>query len=88
MLVENKGIKMNTYKLSLPNDYQSEGDDAAMVAAGESYEKITIAAKAAGLKYIRDTDFGAEWGGTADQFAECVKNLPEWAKRYASKNDQ
>lgn len=78
---------MNTYKLSLPNDYQYEDDDAAMVAAGESYEEIAIAAKGAGLQYIRDTVFGAEWGGTDDQFAECVKNLPEWAKRYASKNE-
>ena len=79
---------MNTYKLSVPNDYQSEDDDAAMVAAGENYKEIAIAAKRAGLQYIRVADFGAEWGGTADQFAECVKNLPEWAKRYASKNDQ
>ncbi len=79
---------MNTYKLSLPNDYQSEADDAAMVSAGESYEEIAIAAKGAGMKYIRDTDFGAEWGGTDDQFSECAKNLPEWAKRYASKVDQ
>lgn len=76
---------MNTFNLSLPNDYDSADDDQKMVDANESYEEIAIAARGAGLRFFRDTDFGAEWIGTDAQFAECVKNLPMWAKRYASK---
>ena len=76
---------MTTYKLSLPNDYGSEEDDAAMQAAGEDYMTIADAARAAGMSYIEDTTYGALWAGTNDQFAACVEALPVWAKRYASK---
>lgn len=76
---------MNSYKISLPNDFQSADDCAAMDEAGESYEEIAIAAKGAGMKYVRDTDYGAVWSGSESQFLQCVENLPSWAKRYATK---
>jgi hypothetical protein len=92
---------MNTFKLNIPNDYNSETDTQAAIddcyggdsAACESdngqslYESIAMAAKAAGLEFIEGGDFGATWGGTDAQFGKCVELLPGWAKRYASKEE-
>ena len=76
---------MALFKLSIPNDYDSEADYAAMEEAGDDYENIAAAAKEAGLVYVAETDYGAEWKGTDDQFAACVAALPVWAKRYTRK---
>lgn len=85
------------FKLNMPNDYGSEADSesaflAAYVegwrgdadAANRMYGPIADAAKAAGLRYVRETDYGAEWTGTPEQFAACCAALPKWARRYAS----
>lgn len=87
------------FKLNLPNDFGSEADtEAALFAAyGEDaesfredadaadlYAPIADAANAAGLRHVRDTDYGSEWSGTPEQFAACCDALPEWARRYAS----
>jgi hypothetical protein len=77
-----------TFKLSLPNDYQSEDDSAAMEAAEQDYEIIASTAKDAGLVYEAETDYGATWTGTDEQFAACVAALPVWAQRYASKVEE
>lgn len=71
------------FNLNLPNDYESEADDQAAEDAG-GYGAISDAAQNAGLTYVRDTDYGAIWEGTREQFAACVANLPAWATRYAS----
>jgi hypothetical protein len=90
-----------TFKLNLPNDYQSEEDSEAAFqqaygedaedfrgdadAANRMYEPIADAASGAGLKYVEESTYGAIWKGTAAQFAACIEELPGWAKRYASK---
>lgn len=71
------------YKLNLPNDYGSEADSEAALAAG-GYEPISDAANEAGLRYVRDSDHGAIWEGSEAQFSACVANLPVWAQPYAS----
>jgi hypothetical protein len=93
-----------TFKLNLPNDYQSEedseaafqqayGDDAEDFrgdadAANRMYEPISDAANDAGLEYVEESTYGAIWRGTDAQFAACVEALPGWAKRYASKVEE
>ena len=85
------------FKLNLPNDYGSEADQEAAFldayvagfgrvddAATSMYWPIANAAKAVGLRYVRETDYGAEWTGTPEQFAACCAALPRWARRYAS----
>ncbi|MBK9427252.1 MAG: hypothetical protein IPN63_07660 [Gammaproteobacteria bacterium] len=84
------------FKLNLPNDYGSEGDYAEAVAAAygdeapdaidevELREPIFVAAEESGLSFIRTTDYGAEWAGTAEQFEACIGKLPAWARPYAS----
>jgi len=84
------------FKLNLPNDYGSEGDYAEAVAAAygdeapdaidevELSEPIFVAAEESGLSFIRTTDYGAEWAGTAEQFEACIGKLPAWARPYAS----
>lgn len=84
------------FKLNLPNDYGSEADYAAAVAAAygdetpdgideaELREPIFVAAEESGLSFIRTTDYGAEWAGTAEQFDACRSRLPVWARPYAS----
>lgn len=95
---------MATFKLNLPNDYGSEGDDALAMAqaygedaadfAGDSdaanqmYEPIAAAATNAGLEYVEESTYGAIWEGTEEQFAVCVAALPGWAQRYASKIEE
>lgn len=78
---------MSKFKLSLPNDYESEADDAAREAAGQDYEDVAIACKSAGMVFVSATDYGAIWEGTDEQFAACLEVLPEWAQRYSSKLD-
>ena len=90
---------MQYFKLNLPNDYGSEadnesalyqayGDDAdefrGYADASLMYEPIAAAASAAGLKYVSESDYGAIWKGTEEQFTACLAALPEWAKPYAS----
>lgn len=86
-----------TFKLSIPNDYNSEADDLTAIAdcydgdaeaaqnddARALYEKLAGAAKSAGLAFVEESDFGAIWSGTDAQFEKCVELLPGWAKRYA-----
>ena len=90
---------MKTFKIQVPNDYNSEIDIATAIIdcyAGDEeafkndnsqqlYEAIAYSAKEAGLIFIKSTDFGATWSGTDAQFTNCVELLPAWAKRYASK---
>ncbi len=70
--------------LNLPNDFGSAEDCAAMAAEGGDYFAIADAARAAGLVYIADTDFGAEWRGSKAQIRACVEALPAWARQYIS----
>lgn len=79
---------MSNFKLSLPNDYQSEEDAASMESAEQDYEIIAATAKEAGLVYVEETDFGAIWRGTDEQFTACVAALPSWAQRYTSKIEE
>lgn len=88
------------FKLNLPNDYGSEADgEAALLSAygddaeecrdysdagARMYAPISDAANAAGLRYVRETDYGSEWSGTLEQFAACCAALPAWARPYAS----
>lgn len=84
---------MDTIRISLPNDTGSadaerdaiaecyEGDAAAAVADDmrACLDTIAIIARVAGLRYVRDTDHGAEWEGTAEQIAAARARLPAWA---------
>ena len=95
---------MNTYKLNLPNDYNSDEDSEAAFqqaygedaedfrgdsdAANRAYEPIADAANEAGLKYVEESTYGAIWQGTEKQFAACVAALPGWAQPYASKIEE
>lgn len=84
---------MPTVKISIPNDYGSEEDQAAAILdcySGDQdaalsdecracYDALASSASAAGLKFNRGTDFGAEWSGTATQCAEVRRLAPPWA---------
>lgn len=50
-------------------------------------DAIADAARESGLRYVRDTDYGADWRGTREQFERCLQLLPAWARRYASEID-
>lgn len=82
---------MTTINISVPNDYNSEvateaaivdcyGGDTEAATADECrmmHEKLADAAIAAGLDFVKQTDFGIEWSGTAEQVEAC--HLPAWA---------
>lgn len=79
--------------ISLPNDFGHEHSMEAAIAAcyggdqeaaaedcGERIAEILAdVARASGLNYVRATDFGATWRGTAHQVDSCMQALPEWA---------
>ena len=79
---DESGATINTYRFSLPNDYDSAADDAAMLAADGSYTDIADACTAAGMKFICSTDYGADWSGTPAQFEAARAALPGWARSY------
>lgn len=71
---------MPLFKLNTPNE-----DVDAMEADGGDYaENIASVANAVGLIFVKETDYGAVWRGTMEQFAACVEALPEWAQPFAS----
>lgn len=81
-------------KISYPNDYGSDESYAAAVedcCGGDSesegcedslFEAMADAAKESGLQFVRQTDFGAIWRGTADQCAKAKEMIPGWASTY------
>lgn len=83
-------MKLN---ISVPNDYNSEANNEAAIAecyggdeeaaSGDNgqqfFEVLAAAAKGAGLKFFRPTDFGAEWEGTKKQCIAARESLPIWA---------
>lgn len=80
-------------KISVPNDYNFESDMEAAIAecyggdneaaASDNGEQmfavLAASAKGSGLKFLRETDFGAEWKGTKAQCHVATANLPAWA---------
>lgn len=45
-------------------------------------------AKASGLECVEDTNYGAKWRGTKEQFEHALSLMPEWARPYASENGE
>jgi hypothetical protein len=86
-------MRTYTVTISIPNDYDSEADLAAMIASvygadydpedqgdlRDCYDALAEAARAAGLAYVGDSGFGAEWQGTAAQIRAALRNAPRWA---------
>lgn len=84
---------MRTIRIAVPNDYGSDdayraaiaevygGDDATAAEdlGQELYCVLGDIASGAGLVYVRATDYGAEWRGTAAQVAAVRQALPTWA---------
>ena len=44
--------------------------------------------KASGLECVEDTNYGAKWRGTKEQFEHALSLMPEWARPYASENGE
>ena len=85
--------KMMKIRISVPNDYGSDGDMSAAVQecyggnheaaqadeCRECFDVLATKAKEAGLTFVESTDFGAEWTGTEAQCAAVREALPSWA---------
>ena len=85
----------NTYTLNLPkskSDYEAAILDVfgtadvpgGVVLDEEIYLPIAEAALESGLEYAAETDYGAKWRGTKEQFEHALSLMPEWARPYAS----
>ena len=86
-------MRTYTVTISIPNDYDSEADLAAMIESvygldydperqgdlRDCYDALADAARAAGLAYVADADFGAEWRGTAAKIRAALRAAPSWA---------
>jgi hypothetical protein len=82
-----------TVTICIPNDYNTAADTATMIESvygadydpedqgdlRDCYDALAEAARAAGLAYVGDADFGAEWQGTAAQIRAARRNAPGWA---------
>jgi len=55
--------------------------------AQQAYEEFAVCAKEAGLEFLRQTDYGAEWTGTSDQILDCIASLPRWAYPSVDESD-
>lgn len=80
-------------KISIPNDYNSNHDEEAAIldcydgdqdaALNDGfracYDALASAANDAGLEFVCETDFGAEWEGTEAQCEKAREILPSWA---------
>jgi hypothetical protein len=91
--VRKGGNKMKV-KISLPNDYNShEAERQAIdelyggnyIACSEDegrliFDELANIAKAAGLKYVRTTEYGAIWEGKLKSIKSAINNLPRWAQ--------
>ena len=90
MEFSNQSEAVIKFEINLPNDFGSDSDAAAMLEDvgdlpyAETYEIIADIAKANGLMYVEETDFGAIWEGASSQFTACLESLPKWARGYAS----
>jgi hypothetical protein len=86
-------MRTYTVTISIPNDYDSGCDFASMIKSvyGADYDPadqgdlrdchdaLSEVARDAGLEYVEDVDFGAEWRGTAAQIRAALRAAPSWA---------
>lgn len=81
-------------KITIPNDYDGHkaeieaidelyGGDKAACESDEGrliFDELANIAKAAGLKYVRTTEYGAIWEGKLKSIKLAINNLPRWAQ--------